>query len=126
MLASWKLWAIGAAILAVIFGLGWTAIKVFPASLIDAGAKIKELERKNELAESKIAAYMRAQERRDAAIKASPCKGQIEFWIKNPDNLPGTWNPHEQLTAPNIRDNPKPGGGISLPSWSQLNPLNWW
>lgn len=126
MFASWKAWLIGAAVLSVIGFLGWTAIKVFPSSLIEAGQRIKELERKNELAEAKITAYMRAQERRDAAIKASPCKAQIEFWIKNPDNLPGTWNPHEQLTAPNIRDNPKPGGGISLPSWKQLNPLNWW
>lgn len=124
MFVTWKIYAVIAVVIGLVGFFGWTAIKVFPAYLADAGKEIQALKHKNELAESKITGYMRAQERRDAAIKASPCKSQIEFWIKNPDNLPGTWNPHEQLTAPNLKSDSKPGT-LSLPSWSQLNPLNW-
>jgi hypothetical protein len=124
MPTTWKIYAVIAVVIALVAFFGWTAIKVFPEYLVDAGKEIADLKRKNELAESKITAYMRAQERRDAAIKASPCKAQIEYWIKNPDNLPGNWNPHEQLTAPNLKSNAKPGTLPSIP-WSSLNPFNW-
>jgi hypothetical protein len=104
--------------------LGWTAIKTFGGDVAKLGEQIATLKHENELQKSKIAAYVRAQERRDNAIAASPCKNQIQFWMKNPEQIPGTWNPHEQLTAPNIRDNPKPG---TLPNfdWSFLNPWKW-
>lgn len=120
----WKVYAVVVIVIALVAFFGWTAIKAFPASLVEAGQKIKALEKKNELAEAKITAYMRAQERRDAAIKASPCKAQIEYWIKNPDNLPGTFNPHEQLTPPNLKSESKPLQ-FSMPDLSWLNPLGW-
>lgn len=120
----WRVYVGIAGLLAIATFLGWTAIKTFGGDVAKLSAQITTLQRENELQKSKIAAYVRAQERRDNAIAASPCKAQIQFWMKNPEQLPGVWNPHEQLTAPNIRDNPKPG---TLPNidWSILNPWKW-
>lgn len=124
MFVTWKIYAVIAVVIGLVAFFGWTAIKAFPAQLVEAGQRIKALEKKNELAEAKIRAYMRAQERRDAAIKASPCKAQIERWMKNPDSLPGQFKPFEQLTAPNLRDDSKPGT-LSWPDLSWMNPMKW-
>ena len=118
---TWKIYAIVGVVIALVAFFGWTAIKSFPASLVRAGQQIQVLERKNELAESKIKAYMRAQERRDAAINASPCKAQIQRWMKNPDEVPGQFKPFEQLTPPNLREgNTPPAAPFDWPKFK------WW
>jgi hypothetical protein len=122
----WRVYLYGgiAAVVALIVFFGWTSIKTFVSDVAGLGGQISTLRHENDLLKAKVAAYVRAQERRDNAIAASPCKNQIQFWMKNPEQIPGLWNPHEQLTAPNIRDNPKPG---TLPNfdWSFLNPWKW-
>lgn len=46
------------------------------------------LKRDKALIESRVASYQTLLARRDAAIAASQCKAQIQYYIKNPERIP--------------------------------------
>jgi hypothetical protein len=62
-----------------------------------ANQKLAMCERDNRMLESRVKSWQLLKERRDEAIAASACKGQIEDWIKNPDEIPKPFNPFNQL-----------------------------
>jgi hypothetical protein len=41
-----------------------------------------------ELLQSRADALQRGNDRRDAAIKASKCAAQIQYWVRHPDEIP--------------------------------------
>lgn len=131
----WRFYLIVTAVAAVVGFLGWTAIKAFPESYTEMARKTQRLEHQLKLKEAEIISKNRMVARRDAAIKASACKAQIEYWVRHPDNIPKAFNPFDQLTAPNLRegvdpppppayDDWEPSGPLTW-NWSKLNPFNW-
>lgn len=81
----------GAAGLVALFvsGAGYALITDYSAM----ATKIAEMQREANLNEGRLASYKRMIDRRDAAINASQCKAQIEFWVKNPDDVPKPFDP---------------------------------
>lgn len=84
-----------AAILAIWFAYSWgvTVIRTYNDNI----SKIALLERDLKLVNSRVASYQTLNARRDAAIAASKCKTQIEYWLKNPDEIPTKFDPFNQL-----------------------------
>ena len=64
----------------------------------DQATTIAEMQRAKDLSEGRLASFRRMVDRRDAAISASQCKAQIEFWIKNPDDVPKPFKPFGRQT----------------------------
>jgi hypothetical protein len=98
------MWQLGAALIAA---LGLAGLYVYglatstPAQLALKSAQLANCQRDGALKDARERSFRRMIERRDAAINASQCKAKINYWVRNPDEIPKPFNPHEQL---------KPGG----------------
>jgi len=85
--------AVGA--IALWFAYGW-GVEVI-GSYRSMASEIALLKRDKALIESRVASYKTLMARRDAAIEASKCKAQIQYWVKNPDEIPTKFDPFNQL-----------------------------
>lgn len=81
-----------AGVAAVVLFFGFMG-KTFVTDYRDMSAKIERLEHAAKLTDGKLASYQRMIARRDAAIDASNCKAQIDYWVRNPDDVPGKFEP---------------------------------
>lgn len=94
-----------------IFYGGIAAIFLFAATLAySIPEKINTLS--NDLAQSRheqnllrarAEALQRGNDRRDAAIKASKCAKEIQYWVRHPDDIPKPYDPFNQLGPPGLR-----------------------
>lgn len=74
-----------------------------PAHISDLSRQLAEEKHQVELIDARATAYQRGNERRDAAIAASKCKDQIQYWVRHPDEIPGQFDPFNQLQPQNTR-----------------------
>lgn len=81
--------------IAVWYGYGWG--KQIISNYTEMPKTIERLERDKKLLNSRVESYRTLNARRDAAIAASKCKVQIEYWLKNPDEIPTKFDPFNQL-----------------------------
>lgn len=59
----------------------------------DKAMQIANLKNEVRLKDARLVSNRRQIERRDAAIKASNCSKEIEFWVRNPDHVPTKFDP---------------------------------
>lgn len=85
---------VGSAI-ALWFVYGWGSQII--TNYTEMPKRIQQLERDKALIESRVKSYQTLMARRDAAIEASKCKEQIQYWVKNPDEMPTKFDPFNQL-----------------------------
>lgn len=81
--------------LAIWFAYGWGSQII--NNYTEMPKKIERLERDLKLVNSRVSSYRTLLGRRDAAIAASKCKVQIEYWVKNPNEIPTKFDPFNQL-----------------------------
>lgn len=92
-------------VLLTIFGI-WHYNKTWVNSYNKSFSTIASLRSEVNKLKQREVSYRRQIERYKAAAAASQCAAQIDKGVRNPDLIPKKWNPHEQLTAPNLRDQP--------------------
>lgn len=91
--------------IATIFWGGIAAVVLFavtlawsiPNKIDNLSTELAQLKHDSELIQSRADAYQRGNERRDAAIAASTCSQQIEYWVSHPDDIPKPFDPFSQL-----------------------------
>lgn len=89
---------IGAIVLFLVT-LAWS----IPNKIDNLSTELAQLKHDSELIQARADAYQRGNERRDAAIAASTCSQQIEYWVHNPDEIPKPFDPFNQLNPSNLK-----------------------
>lgn len=87
--------AIVAAIMVFIGGVGVTLVTGYG----DQREAITKLRHEATLSDHRVASYKRMIDRRDAAIEASACKARIQYWLKNPSDIPQPFKPFGSTTV---------------------------
>lgn len=131
----WTLIKYGLPLLVIIFvaSFGWS----FVSNYGKMAYKIATLENQVRKYDGRLASYRRMIDRRDLAIKASKCTKRIQYWVRNPDDIPRDMPPGNIFAPkfykqPNAMDTePVPafeGPSFKMPSFTMpsLSDLKFW
>lgn len=122
-------WGLIVGIPLALLGVGYVATAGWRSDYNASFSKITKLEADVEKYKHRETSYVRQIERYKAATKKSACASQIARWVRNPDEIPKDFNPHEQFTAPNLRTNQHDGVDTAQPydefewSWPDFSKL---
>jgi hypothetical protein len=68
-----------------------------PAKINSLSTDLADSRHQQNLLRARAEALQRGNDRRDAAIKASKCAKEIQYWVRHPDEIPKPYNPFNQL-----------------------------